>query len=77
MDILDERRSAHLERINKTYELQKQNLRRMARAIEYQACEDFAVSLLAGVPTSVPYLIEHHHTVFKAHTAKVNDSTRM
>jgi hypothetical protein len=46
MEILDEKRSANLERINKTYEFQKQNLKRMADAIEYQAYEDFAVGYI-------------------------------
>jgi hypothetical protein len=44
MEILDEKRSANLERINKVFEHQKNNLKKMSDAYEYQAWEDFAVS---------------------------------
>jgi hypothetical protein len=43
MKILDEKRSANLERINKTFALQKENLKKMSDGFEYQAWEDFAV----------------------------------
>ncbi|GAB5588160.1 hypothetical protein Unana1_03060 [Umbelopsis nana] len=42
MKILDEKRSANLERINKTFALQKENLKKMSDGFEYQAWEDFA-----------------------------------
>jgi hypothetical protein len=44
MEILDEKKSANLERINKVFEHQKNNLKKMSDAYEYQAWEDFAVS---------------------------------
>jgi hypothetical protein len=43
MELLDEKRTANLERLNNIFELQKKNLKKMSDAFEYQAWEDFAV----------------------------------
>ncbi|KAG2173457.1 hypothetical protein INT44_008809 [Umbelopsis vinacea] len=43
MELLDEKRTANLERLNNIFELQKENLKKMTDAFEYQAWEDFAV----------------------------------
>ncbi|CAO3691351.1 unnamed protein product [Umbelopsis ramanniana] len=47
MELLDEKRTANLERLNNIFELQKENLKKMSEAFEYQAWEDFAFSRLS------------------------------
>jgi hypothetical protein len=75
MELLDEKRTANLERLNNIFELQKENLKKMSEAFEYQAWEDFAVRIHSIVTVCLSSLIGP--AVFKVVTTSIYDGARL